>query len=174
MKSARTALVIALSAAGLVFAADKAGSLSTDDQKFVETAARAGTAEVEAAKLAQQKGQSQAVKDFARQMETDHAKANDELKALAGQKGANAPAGPDAKHKRMMDELQKHSAAQFDREYMKGQVADHRQVVHEFEREAKNGKDADLKKWTNDKLPTLRHHLQMAESIDKDLAKMKK
>lgn len=165
MKS-RIALAAALSAFGTAWAA-----VPTDDQKFMEDAARAGLAEVDAAKLAKQKGESQAVKDFARHMEEDHTRANEELKKLAASKGVSLPNDVDAKHKRMAAELNKHTAAQFDREYMNQQVADHRTVVHEFEREARNGGDADVKKWAADKLPALRQHLEMAESGVKGIAK---
>ena len=146
-------------------------SVSSDDRKFMETAARAGMAEVDAAKLAKTKGESQAVKDFARQMEEDHTRANEELKKLAAAKGVSLPNDVDAKHRRMMDELNKHTAAQFDREYMKQQVGDHRRVVADFDRESKHGKDADVKKWAADKLPTLRKHREMAESTEKGIAK---
>jgi Predicted outer membrane protein len=162
----RIALAVALSAFGTAYAA-----VPTDDQKFMEDAARAGLAEVDAAKLAQEKGESQAVKDFARHMEEDHTKANEELKKLAASKGVKLPTDVDAKHKRMSAELNKHTAAQFDREYMSQQVSDHKSVVHEFDREAKHGSDADVKKWAADKLPTLRQHLEMAESTAKGIHK---
>jgi putative membrane protein len=162
----RTAIVVALSAFGAAYAA-----VPTDDQKFMEDAARAGLAEVDAAKLAKEKGESQAVKDFARHMEEDHTKANDELKKLAGSKGVALPTDVDAKHKRMATELKKHTSAQFDREYMGQQVSDHKSVVHEFERESKNGRDADVKKWAADKLPTLHQHLEMAQSTEQGIRK---
>ena len=165
MKS-RIALAIALSAFGTAYAA-----VPTDDQKFMEDAARAGMAEVDAAKLARQKAESQAVKDFATHMEEDHTQANEELKKLAATKGVTLPTEVDAKHRRMADELNKHTAAQFDREYMGQQVSDHKSAVHEFEREAKNGRDADVKKWAADKVPALRKHLEMAESTEKALKK---
>ena len=167
----RIAIAAALCAFGVAHAADKAASVSTDDQKFMENAARAGMAEVDAAKLARQKGESQAVKDFARHMEKDHTAANEELKKLAGAKGVSLPTDVDGKHRRMMDELRRHTTAQFDREYMGQQVNDHKAVVHEFERESKNGKDPDVKKWAADKLPALRKHLEMALSTEKGVRK---
>jgi putative membrane protein len=162
----RIAFALALSAFGIAHAA-----VPTDDQKFMEDAARAGLAEVDAAKLAKQKGQSQAVKDFAAHMQEDHTKANEELKKLAASKGVTLPTDVDAKHRRMADELNRHTAAQFDREYMGQQVNDHKSVVHEFEREARNGRDADVKKWAADKLPALRKHLEMAQSTEKGIRK---
>ncbi|HET9651184.1 MAG TPA: DUF4142 domain-containing protein, partial [Usitatibacter sp.] len=50
------------------------------------------------------------------------------------------------------------------REYMKGQVKDHEDVVRAFEREAKHGKDADVRQWASGQQPALREHLEMAEA----------
>jgi putative membrane protein len=52
------------------------------DSDFVKEASSGGMAEVELDKLAQQKGHSQAVKDFGSHMVTEHSKANDEFKAV--------------------------------------------------------------------------------------------
>ena len=52
------------------------------DSDFVKEASSGGMAEVELGKLAQQKGHSQAVKDFGSHMVTEHSKANDEFKAV--------------------------------------------------------------------------------------------
>ncbi|HLH08429.1 MAG TPA: DUF4142 domain-containing protein [Terriglobales bacterium] len=54
--------------------------LSPSDKAFVTKAAEGGLAEVELGQLAQQKAESQQVKDFGQRMVTDHTKANDQLK----------------------------------------------------------------------------------------------
>jgi len=54
---------------------------------------------------------------------------------------------------------------------MKEMVSDHRMDVSEFRRESQRGSDSDVKAWAAKTLPTLEHHLQMAESTD---AKVKK
>lgn len=161
--NARLAVAATLFTATFAAAAGKHASLSTDDVKFIQEAARAGMAEVNAARLAKEKAEGQEVKDFARRMEEDHAKANEELERLAKSKGVQLPGDVDRKHHRMMDELRSHTSAQFEREYMKQQVGDHKRVIRDFDREAKHGEDADLKKWAADKLPALREHLRMAE-----------
>jgi putative membrane protein len=154
---------------GTAHAADKS-TVQGIDRKFAENAARAGLAEVEAAKLAQQKASDKDVKEFARQMEADHTRANDELRQLADSKGLALPAEPDGKHKRAIEKLGKEDAAKFDREYMKDQTADHRVVLMDFDRESKAGRDPDLKKWASDKLPLLHHHLDMADTVLRTVA----
>jgi putative membrane protein len=48
-------------------------------------------------------------------------------------------------------------------------VKDHKKDIDLFEREANNGEDADLKSWASGKLPTLKHHLEMAEKMQSAL-----
>jgi putative membrane protein len=149
-------------------AADKS-PVASGDRKFVEAAARAGMAEVESAQLAKGKADSQAIKDFARRMEDDHNKANEALRKLADAKGVALPPETDVRHRRLQDRLRGHTAAQFEREYIDHQVSDHRHVISDFEKEAKKGHDADLRKWAGEQLPILREHLRMAQSVQEDV-----
>ena len=141
-------------------------SIPAADKTFVEKAAVGGMAEVEMGKMAQQKGSSDQVKQFGSRMVDDHSKANDELKQVASSKGITLPTDLDAKHKSKMDKMQKLSGAQFDRAYMDDMVADHKQDVAEFKKQATSGKDSDLKSFAAKTLPTLEDHLKMAQSTD--------
>ena len=44
-------------------------------------------------------------------------------------------------------------------------LSDHRKDVSEFEKQSTRGGDADLKAFATKTLPTLKEHLQMAESL---------
>lgn len=68
-------------------------------------------------------------------------------------------------HKKMMDKMAKLSGAEFDREFMKHQVADHDKAVALFEKQSRNGKDAELKAFALRTLPTLKEHQQQAREI---------
>ena len=48
------------------------------------------------------------------------------------------------------------------------QVSAHKDAVSLFERYAKGGEDAKLKDWADKTLPALRHHLEMAEDMNKN------
>ena len=148
----------------------KSGSLSGDDRTFVMKAAQGGLMEVEAGKVAQSKAQNAEVKQYAQRMVADHSKANDELMALAKSKNVDVPSALDKSHQAHLDKLNKASGAAFDREYMKHMVDDHRKTVADFEKQSKNGKDADLKKWADSKLPTLREHLKLAQATHGQVA----
>jgi putative membrane protein len=99
-------------------------------------------------------------------MVDDHSKANDELKSIAASKGITLPTSLSAKEQATYDRLTKLSGAEFDRAYMKDMVEDHVKDVAMFEKEAKNGKDADVKAFADKTLPTLREHLQMARDVN--------
>ena len=43
-------------------------------------------------------------------------------------------------------------------------VSDHKEDIKAFEKEAKNGSDADLKQFASTTLPTLNQHLSMAQA----------
>ena len=64
-----------------------------------------------------------------------------------------------------MKKLERLSGAQFDREFTKMMVQDHEKVVAAFDKQAKDGKDSELKAFAAKTLPTLRTHLQMARQM---------
>ena len=140
------------------------GGLASGERKFIETAARHGMAEVQMGQMAQQKAQNPQVKDFAGRMVTDHGKANEELKTLASSKGVQIPTDLDREHKNKSEKLQKASADKFDRDYMEAMVKDHKNDVKEFEKQAKNAKDPEVKAFAQKTLPVLQAHLQAAQA----------
>jgi putative membrane protein len=83
---------------------------------------------------------------------------------LATSKGVNLPTDLDHSTKREMDKLSKLSGADFDREYMKTMVSDHKKDVSDFKSEASKAKDPDVKQFAGSTLPTLQEHLQLAQS----------
>ena len=143
--------------------------LSSDESNFVKDAAQGGMMEVELGKVAQEKAASEKVKEFGKRMEQDHSKANDELKKLASDKGVQLSKTLDSKHKSKVDKLSKMSGADFDKQYMSDMVSDHKGDIKKFQKEADKGKDAELKQFASQKLPTLKEHLQLAESTEKDV-----
>ena len=136
---------------------------STGDSAWVMKVAKGGMAEVELGKLATEKAASDEVKKFGQRMVDDHSKANDDLKTLAQNKKITLPADMDPKEKALRDRLSKLSGAAFDRAYMQAMLADHRQDVPEFRKEANTGKDPDVKAFAAKTLPTLEEHLKMAQ-----------
>lgn len=140
------------------------GKESMKDSHFIKNAAEAGTAEVELGRLGADKAAGSDVKQFAQHMVDDHSKNNTELTSLASSKNVDIAAVTD-KARKSADKLSDKSGVDFDKAFMKKMVADHKKVVREFESEAKSGKDPDVKAFAEKTLPTLRQHLQEAQSI---------
>lgn len=144
---------------------EKTDNAADDDAEFIVKAASGGMLEVELGKMAQEKGQSQRVKDFGAMMVKDHSAANEELKALAGQKGIALPAAPGEDHQEHIDKLAKLSGAEFDREYMQLMQKDHDEDVEKFKEAADEAKDADIKAFAAKTLPTLQQHHDQVKAI---------
>jgi predicted outer membrane protein len=91
---------------------------------------------------------------------------NDRIGSMAsGQDSGTAMKGS-ADHQKMMNKMGKLSGADFDREYMKQQVADHDKAVSLFEKQSKNGKDSELRSFADRTLPTLKEHQQTARDLN--------
>jgi putative membrane protein len=160
---------------GLVLAADKnepktsADKLSSADEKFVKDAAAGGMMEVELGKMAAEKATNDKVKAFGRQMQQDHGKANEELKTVAASKGVQIPTALEGKHKRTVDRLSKLSGPEFDRQYIRTMIEDHKEDLKAFQREADKGKDPDLKEFASKYVPMIKNHLEMAQTTGEQL-----
>ncbi|HYF57580.1 MAG TPA: DUF4142 domain-containing protein [Burkholderiaceae bacterium] len=127
----------------------------------------AGMAEVEAGRVASQKATNPQVKEFAQKMVDDHTTGNSELMKLASARNIAPPEGPDKAHRAMLVKMEKMSGPEFDRAYMKQQVADHEKTVNLFERQSKNGKDPELRDFAAKQLPIMREHLKMAQMMQR-------
>lgn len=145
--------------------APAASMAATPDMKFMKNAAQGGMAEVQAGELAASQGTHPQVRSFGQQMVADHGKANQELMTLASAKGMQLPAGPDNKHKKALAKLKGSSGASFDRAYADQMVKDHQQTLDLFRNTAASAKDADVKAFAAKTVPTLEHHLQMAQAL---------
>ena len=141
-------------------------SRKMDDKKFVKDAAIGGLAEVQLGQLAVQKASDSAVKQFGQRMIDDHTKANDQLKEIASKENMEIPTTLDAKHQAMVDKMSKMSGPDFDKAYAKDMLKDHQKDVSEFQNEAQNGSDPNLKQFASSTLPILQEHLTMARQLN--------
>lgn len=145
------------------------GKLATSDRTFMRKAGQGGLAEVELGNLAQQNASNDQVKQFGERMVTDHTKANDTLKSLAGNKNVALPTQMDAASQREKTRLEKLKGTQFDMAYMNTMVKDHQKDVADFRREARTAKDPDVKAFAQQTLPILEDHLKMAREVQSSL-----
>ena len=138
---------------------------SRADETFIKKAMEGDLAEVNMGKLAQEKAQSEGVKDFGKMLEQDHGEHSQKVQSKAQELGVTPPQEPNTTQKSVYDRLSKLSGAQFDNQFVKAMVTDHKEDIAKYEKEAKSkGPLADFAKET---LPTLEHHLKTAESLAK-------
>jgi putative membrane protein len=135
---------------------------------FVKEVAISDMFEIESSKLAQAKGNA-SEKTFASQMVTDHTKTSTELKGLvsSGKVKAELPAEVDSSHKSKLDKLKGENGKDFSSDFDSMQLSAHKDAVSLFERYAKGGDNPDLKSWAGKTLPTLKHHLEMAQNLNR-------
>ena len=85
----------------------------------------------------------------------------------SGKVKAELPSALDSSHQSKLDKLKDNSGKNFSSDFDSYQVSAHKDAVSLFERYAKGGDNADLKDWTGKTLPALKHHLEMAQDLDK-------
>ncbi|EAY72058.1 hypothetical protein BDAG_04916 [Burkholderia dolosa AU0158] len=137
------------------------------DAEFVDKAALGGKTEVQASQLALKQAKSPDVRAFAKRMVADHGKANAQLAKLAARNGDEAADRAD-RRPRTSTPLRGKSGHDFDVAYVAAAGPEaHRKTIALFESEARDGKDPDLRAFAKATLPTLKHHLSMAESLER-------
>jgi putative membrane protein len=148
--------------------APRALAVAASDKTFIMKAAQGGLTEIDAGKLAQEKGSSQDVKDFGAMMVKDHTANNDDLTALAKTKGVDAPTKLDSDHQKMVDNLSSKSGAAFDKAYIGAMVKGHTKMLALMTSE-ESSSDADLKAFATKTSDAVQMHLTKAKDIQSSL-----
>jgi putative membrane protein len=141
------------------------------DHIFLVNAATTALAEVRLARLALIRAANPDVKSFAQKLLDERAKANDQLRQLATGKGIkDLPSHPDRSTQAVFDSLGKRGGDNFDVSYIQQVVSDLVGDVAQFDREAQNGADADLRQYAASVLPVLRERLRAAQGLESKIA----
>jgi putative membrane protein len=141
--------------------------------EFAKEAAEGGLVEVKLGQLAQDRGSSDAVKEFGKRMVADHTQAIQLLKTIASQKDMNLPTDLNKRDQKTYDKLSEMSGEAFDKAYMKQMVRDDQDHISMFQQEASYGQDTNFKDFASRLLPTLQEHLKMAKETSKTVASEK-
>jgi putative membrane protein len=158
-------------------AAGAAGAATLNDAQIAHVAVTANAIDSAAGVMAREKGQSQAVKDFAQTMITDHTGVNERAVALARRlnvtpedndvsrqlkAGADSAAG----------NLRGMTGAGFDRAYVDREVAYHQAVLDALDRTLIPGaQNSELKQLLQDVRPAIAAHLERARGIQGSLGR---
>lgn len=133
-----------------------------DVEDFIETASAKGHAEIETARMALENG-SPELHAFANRMIEDHSAANAELRQIAQRAGVEMADDPTLmdRARAMILDVRDDS---FDEAYINNQVDAHEDTIELFER-ASQSDNTHIRQFAQDKLPTLKEHLRMANEL---------
>ena len=155
----RTSTEHGVTQGGIAAPNSQSNALSEMDRTFIPEAAMAGMFEIESSQLARERNVDAQLSQIASMMIEDHTKANQELMAIARQKGVTVPQGMNDHFRRMLTQLQSASGEDFARRFQSQQEQAHREAITLFDREARQGQDPDLRAFAQRTLPVLRKHL---------------
>jgi putative membrane protein len=144
-------------------------SVVTDEKssEFLKKVTNSGMAEVQMAKLAQQKATLVAVKNFASMLERDHTAVNLQVKNLADQRNVALPSTISDDKQKMYNDMDKMTGKAFDKDYISMMIKAHGDGISLFEDTRSNASDIDVKNFADKTLPTLKMHLDSAKAIQK-------
>ncbi len=143
---------------------DKFSSDKRCDTDFAVYVADAGILEAKMSELAQINASTAATKNLAFTMEKVHSKEHNELKGLAARKNITLPDKLSEKSQKSYDCLAKKQGKKFDRTYLKCTKKASKKELCEFRKEAKKGKDPEVKAWAAQNVSAIKD--QVAESKD--------
>ena len=141
----------------------------TDEKssEFLKKVTNSGMAEIQLAKLAQQKATIGAVKNFAAMLERDHTAVNQQVKTLADQRSVALPAAISDDKQKMYNDMDKMTGKAFDKDYISMMIKAHGDGISLFEDTISNASDIDVKNFADNTLPALKMHLDSAKAIQK-------
>jgi len=140
---------------------DRADSQAMNmDQKFVREAASGNQLEIQLGQLAQQRAQSDAVKQLGQQLTKDHQQAQQMLEKAAQAKNIQVPQELTPEHQACLQKFQKLQGKEFDKHFLAGQTGDHVKDILMYRDAEKDLQDPQLKQYVQQTLPHLEQHFQ--------------
>lgn len=148
---------------------DAATPDTTSPQGFVDTMAASDMFEIEAGRLAQEMGESQAIKDFGAMMVRDHTASSDKLKAAVAEAGNGLTVNPTMTRVQqgLLEQLRT-GGENFDAMYAQQQADAHETALGVLQTQAQSGTVAQLKAFAAETAAVVEGHLEQARGLDED------
>ncbi|HEX2653149.1 MAG TPA: DUF4142 domain-containing protein [Xanthobacteraceae bacterium] len=156
-------IVFVLGVAAMIATAPDAFAQDRKAQRFLSEAIQDNYAEAQMGHLAQQKSQNNDVKSFGEMLVTDHNAANQKALEAAKSMNMTAPNGPNRKQRAEYNRMSRLPGSQFDQTFARKMMTEHSQDIKEYQRAARMNDAAG--DYAKEALPTLRKHLQAAQSL---------
>jgi len=135
-------------------------------REFLSQAQQGNNSEIMLGRLAADQARSPAVRDFGIKLVSDHRQARNEVRDVGRRFGLrpDREIAPEALEER--DRLARMRGREFDREFIRYMVDDHRKDIGNFRDEARENHGA-VSELAQRQLPTLREHLRMAIALER-------
>ena len=140
-------------------------SLSHGDVSFLKKASQGGIYEVQVGTYAGRNGGCYGVRSLGRMMAKDHAALNAKVGAWAQSQGVTLSTDPSLVTEAKIKLATQSTGKDFDASVVPTVIKAHQDDIAAFEKEAGETKNPELKALVEDALPTLRHHLHMAQDV---------
>lgn len=148
-------------------------AVTTEPDGFVENAAIGDLYEITAARIALQKGRSDAVRMMARQMIADHTTSTHHLQAALEMNETRGVAAPpqqlDSRRQTMVKHLEEAPEDDFDKTYLDQQVLAHEETVSLMRGFEQHGTNPQLRSFAAGTRPVVERHLTMAKEMRSQL-----
>jgi putative membrane protein len=139
------------------------------EKAFISKGLEGDQAEMQMGQLAEQKSQSNDVKQLAQKLVNDHTQMDEKwFKPLATQMGVSLPKGPSKKDKKMAEKMQALSGNDFDSQWLTMMAKDHKKDLKEFQDEANSAQDPSVKQVAQRGASVISQHLQLIEQVAKN------
>jgi putative membrane protein len=135
------------------------------DSRFIREFTSDNMLEASLGKLAEQKAENSAVKQFGQKMDTDHNKIQNDWVSIASKDGLTLKTGMGPRHRAKLNQLQKLSGKAFDKAYMTTSIQDHKDDIDYFQREGQAAHSSQVRDLVASTLPTLQDHFKQAKEV---------
>jgi putative membrane protein len=158
-------LVIALAAGSLSPLQAQANADVKADSRFIRNFTSDNMLEASLGKLAEEKAENPAVKQFGQRMDTDHNKIQNDWVNMATKNGLTLRTGMGQRHRAKLTRLQKLSGKEFDKAYMTQAILDHKDDIDYFQREGQAAHSSQVRDLVASTLPALQDHFKQAKEV---------
>ena len=142
------------------------GAIAPVDEAFALYASSNSLAQVEGARLVLKSAQRSEVREFAQETLRVHTQALDELRRVATARGFKLPPAPTGRHADMVTKLSGVAATEREDAFVQRFGVDaHKETIGLYERHAKEGQDAALRKHAVSAVASLRERMAAAQKL---------
>jgi putative membrane protein len=163
--------VLALGFAGLLLVPATAANAAPSDQDaaYLKAAHQSNLAEIAGGRIAQQKGNSQQVKDLGARFVADHTKLDASLRQTASALNVDLPSKPNAQQQAVAAKYGATSGSGFDSLFVSTQMDAHMAAMNLGQQELSAGADDQAKKVARSAAPVIASHHRALEDAARSL-----